>query len=272
MKTIKHKTYGDVSSWKLGVSLAGKPVMTSLFYMVDHLVIDTGIAHLRKEVLDLLEGRQPAKVLLTHCHEDHSANAAAIRDRFQVDVFGHPYTVIKMASKQIILPYQRLLWGKAQRLEMKEVPPVIESDRYRFQTIHTPGHSKDHTVYLEAEQGWLFSGDLYLADKIKYFRADENIYDELGSLKNILSFDFDTLFCCHNPQTEGVKQKLQTKLDYLENFVGEIRSLLDRGMTEKEIIEQLDRKDDRMIKWITMGNMSFANMVRTTVRHHPEKG
>ncbi len=269
MKTIKQKTYGDVSSWELGVSFIGKPLMTSIFYMLDGLVIDTGIAHMRKDVLGLLEDRKPQKVLLTHCHEDHSANALAIQDRFKVDVLGHPYTVVKMARKQIILPYQRLLWGKSQRLEMVEVPAIIESNQYRLQPIPTPGHSKDHTVYLEEENGWLFSGDLYLADKIKYFRADENIYDQLCSLKNILTFEFDTLFCGHNPQTENVKQKLQTKLDYLENFVGEIQGLLDNGMLEKEIIEARDRKDDWMIKRFTMGNMSFANMVQTTVHHRP---
>jgi len=74
------------------------------------------------------------------------------------------------------------------------------------------GWVKDHTVYLEEENGRLFSGDLYLGDHIKYFRSDERLIDQITSLKKILKFDFDALFCAHNPRLENGRARLKNKL------------------------------------------------------------
>ena len=64
----------------------------------------------------------------------------------------------------------------------------------------------------------------------------------------------------------GGKQKLQSKLAYLADFTGTVKSMADKGMSEKEIIRSLDKGDDKLLKLITMGNMSFGNMVRSTLR------
>jgi hypothetical protein len=37
-------------------------------------------------------------------------------------------------------------------------------------------------------------------------------------------------------------------------------------MKRSEIIRQMDRRQDRFIKFFTMGNASFANMIRFTIR------
>jgi len=268
MKTVKYQKFGEVEFWEFGYNPFGKPLMTSIFYLIDRVVIDTAFTRVRTEVLDVLESKHPEKVLLTHCHEDHSGNALAIKNRFQIDVYGHPLTIKKMAAKQIIFPYQRILWGKAQRMDALEIPSIIETNRYRLRPIHVPGHSKDMTVYLEEKNGWLFSGDLFIGTNMKMFRADEHIANQISSLKKILTWDFDTLFCSHNPQLEKGKLKISEKLGYLENLVGEVQLQVKKGVPEKEIIRAMDRKHDRVIKWFTMGNMSFANMIRSAVRDY----
>jgi len=58
-------------------------------------------------------------------------------------------------------------------LEMELFPEKIESVLGEMVPVHTPGHAKDHTIYFLQDAGVLFSGDLYLADKIKFFRSDE---------------------------------------------------------------------------------------------------
>jgi hypothetical protein len=42
--------------------------------------------------------------------------------------------------------------------------------------------------------------------------------------------------------------------------------LYRRGYPLREIIKRLDPKTDRRVKWITMGNASFANMVRSALK------
>jgi glyoxylase-like metal-dependent hydrolase (beta-lactamase superfamily II) len=149
---------------------------------------------------------------------------------------------------------------------MNILPPVIESTRISLLPIHTPGHSLDHTSYLEKNEGWLFSGDLYLSSRIRYFRADETMDDTIRSLRNVLSLDFQTLFCAHNPALADGKKKIREKLDFLENFSGEVVTLLDRGFREKEIMGALPCKEVALVKLFTMGNVSLANMVRATIR------
>jgi hypothetical protein len=74
------------------------------------------------------------------------------------------------------------------------------------------------------------------------------------------------LFCAHNPVLKNGKDRLGRKLAYLEDLTGSVRYLSNRGLPEKEIIRRLDRRQDRFVKLVTMGNASFANMVRSAIR------
>jgi glyoxylase-like metal-dependent hydrolase (beta-lactamase superfamily II) len=269
MKIIKHHRFFDVDAFEMGYMPIGKPLMTAYFFILDHLVIDTGIPHLRKEVLTILAEKHPAKALLTHCHEDHSGNAGAIKGGFGIDVLGHPYTALKMNQKLITLQYQKLVWGQAENVAVLPCPQSIETKNHTLKAIHTPGHSKDHTAYLDTQTGYLFSGDLYLADRIKIFRKDENIHDEIGSLKTILTHDFDALFCAHNPQLRNGRARIEAKLDFLENIVSEAREFNETGLPLREIVLKMRKSSDRFIRWFTMGNVCYGHMIRSALYDTP---
>jgi glyoxylase-like metal-dependent hydrolase (beta-lactamase superfamily II) len=142
---------------------------------------------------------------------------------------------------------------------------AVETDRFRFMPIETPGHSQDHIVLWEKQHGWLFAGDLYLGERIKYYRSDEHLGDQIASLKKVLALEFDTLFCAHNPCLANGKSKFRNKLQFLEEFYGQVKILAAKGFSEKAIIKTLDPAKDRFVKWITLGNVSFANMVRSAM-------
>ena len=146
-------------------------------------MVDTGLAHMGREVQGVAQKVGIRKAILTHHHEDHSGNAALLKDRLNVAVYGHPLAVSKMKRDFRIFPYQHYMWGKSAPLQMAVVPEVTETAHFRLKAVHTPGHSKDHVVYFDADRGILFSGDLYLSDRIKYFRADEVIADQIESLE-----------------------------------------------------------------------------------------
>jgi glyoxylase-like metal-dependent hydrolase (beta-lactamase superfamily II) len=266
MKTTKKYQFGDVCGFELGFSKVGQPLMTVYCFVAGNILIDTGQSHMRKTVLDIARKHQICAVLLTHHHEDHSGNAAAIRQEFDIPVMAHSLTINKMRHSYKIFPYQHWVWGAT-------TPVILDSfssDFYayknlKFQPIHTPGHSKDHTVFLEINNGWLFSGDLYLGDRIKYFRADEKIYEQIRSLKNIMAYDFNALFCCHNPRPENGKKHLAAKLQFLEDFYGQVSILADQGLDDKTIMRQLHLKEQQMIKLICFGNVSMRNMVRSVI-------
>lgn len=265
MKIINVKKLGKVDAFELGYGFLGQPIMNVHFFLVDDVCIDTAQPLMRKPFLEIIRDRKINQVILTHFHEDHSGNAASVQREKNVPIFGHPITVRKMKDGFRILPYQYLMWGPSQKLDMKILPSVIESNFISLIPIHTPGHSKDHTSYLEKNEGWLFSGDLYLAPRIKYFRADERIDDTIHSLQKVLALDFQTLFCAHNPELADGKTKIRAKLEFLKNFYGEVVTLYERGLNEKEIIKYLPYKEVSFVKIGTMGNVSLANMVRSTI-------
>ena len=265
MNLVKKSAFGEIEAIRLGFGPLGPPLMSVFLYVVDGLVIDTGQRNMQKVVVELFKQRKLQQILLTHHHEDHSGNASVLSKRHNISVTGHPQTVEKLRAGFNILPYQHYVWGKTDVVEATPFGSMIETDRFKLLPIHTPGHSKDHTAYLEEKNGWLFSGDLYLADRIKYFRADERLIDQITSLKKVIEFDFDVLFCAHNPCLENGRARLKNKLQFLENLYGNIHLLIDKGLSQKAIIKRLDTKSDRWVKWITMGNVSFANAVRSVI-------
>jgi glyoxylase-like metal-dependent hydrolase (beta-lactamase superfamily II) len=265
MNIIKTDYFGEVEGIRLGYGPIGPPLMSVFMYVVDGLVIDTGQHHMQKYVIEQLKDKKLNQIILTHHHEDHSGNAAAIQKKYCIDVSGHSLTAKKLRSGFKILPYQHYLWGKAPPVEVNALDSPIATDRFKFKPIHTPGHSKDHTVYFEEQNGWLFSGDLYLAERIKYFRADENFLDQIHSLRKVLEFDFEVLFCSHNPCLKKGKSKLRNKLQFLEDLYGRIHASIEEGLSKKAIVKKLNVHNDRLAKWLTLGNISFAHMIKSAI-------
>jgi glyoxylase-like metal-dependent hydrolase (beta-lactamase superfamily II) len=263
MNLVKKTTFGEVEAIRLGFGPIGPPLMSVFLYVVDGLVIDTGQHNMQKAVIDLLGEKKLDQVLLTHHHEDHSGNASAICRQHHIEAYGHPLGVEKMATGFRILPYQRFIWGRAETISLLPLGPVVISNRYNLVPVHSPGHSKDHTVFWEKNYGWLFSGDLYLGPKIKFFRSDENIIEQIESLKKVLKLDFDALFCAHNPCPQNGKSKLKQKLQFLEDIVGQVQNLKTAGITPSAIYRQVDPGIDKWVKLMTMGNVSFVNMLRS---------
>lgn len=250
----------------MGFAYIGKPFMTTIFYSIGNILIDTGLSHMRKETVAIAQSKKVDCVLLTHHHEDHSGNVAAIMKEKQIPAYGHPKTIEKMRDGFNILMYQHLIWGKAGIANILPYPSIIETGEFSLIPIHAPGHSKDHTIFFEKNRGWLFSGDLYLGSKIKYFRADENLNDTLNSLREVLKIDFDSLFCAHNPREHNGHSALQMKLEYLENFCGEVARLLGSGLSEKEVIKKMSKQEVRFVKMLTFGNVSFGQMVHKAIQ------
>lgn len=84
-----YKFHKGIRGVELGWSFAGQPLMTVYCYMFGSVMIDTGQSHMEKEVVAIARHNEIKRIFLTHHHEDHSGNAAAIQRLPGVDVFGH---------------------------------------------------------------------------------------------------------------------------------------------------------------------------------------
>ncbi len=268
MEVCEYNDFKGIKGFKLGWSLFGPPLMTVYCYIFGDLMVDTGQSHMQKHVLQIADDNNIKRIFLTHHHEDHSGNAAALKHVLGAQVFGHSLTKEKMKAGFAVLPYQKYVWGKTHPLKLKTLPEKIETIAGDMIPVHTPGHSKDHTVYLLEKDGVLFSGDLYLADKIKFFRSDEDMGIQIESLKKVLKLDFHTLLCNHSPRLEHGKERMESKLGFLEDLYGSIIMLWEKGYLEKQIFKVLKLKEDYFIKYFCCGNVSMINGVRSAVRHY----
>ncbi|MBF0573083.1 MAG: MBL fold metallo-hydrolase [Desulfamplus sp.] len=265
------KTYqlnNSITALKLGWSLAGPPLMTVYCYLFGDTMIDTGQSHMGRDVVSIARDNRIKQIFLTHHHEDHSGNAAAIQTLDGADVFGHDLSIEKLKTPYSILPYQKYVWGKTTPLTLKPFPEEIETVLGKMFPIHTPGHSKDHTILFLPDKGIIFSGDIYLGDRIKFFRADEDIGTQIKSLKKLSHLNFDILLCAHNPKQERGKEHIFLKLNFLENLYGDIIELWKKGLSEKQIFSSLKLKESHLVKYFCFGNVSMMNGVRSAIRHY----
>ncbi len=141
MRFLKTSFFNEINAYQLGWSLFGRPMMMVYCYTIGDLMVDTAQAHMRKEVLQIAGDNHIQRIYLTHHHEDHSGNAAAIKQSFSAHVYGHPITVKKMSVPFKILPYQKYMWGKADPLFAENTPKRIETSLGDMVPVHTPGHS-----------------------------------------------------------------------------------------------------------------------------------
>jgi glyoxylase-like metal-dependent hydrolase (beta-lactamase superfamily II) len=266
MHIVEHLKFGALEGWRLGYGPVGRPLMTVCCYLAGGVLVDTGQSHMGPYLLEALARRPLEAVVLTHHHEDHSGNAARIAARFGVPVWGHALTAGKLARPFPIQPYQHLVWGAARPTSVRVCSGSLEAGRSALTLLHTPGHSKDHTVYLDRGNGRLFAGDLFIGERIKFFRADEDMGAQIASLRRVLEEDFDALFCAHNPRPTKGREALQAKLGFLEELRGQVARLHAQGLSEGAIVRRLDPRKDRLVKAITLGNASFAQMIRSTLR------
>jgi glyoxylase-like metal-dependent hydrolase (beta-lactamase superfamily II) len=252
--------------YKVGVSYLGKAVKPVHFFEIDGLLIDTGPSLAKSAISKTVKQLGISKIILTHTHEDHSGNAASLKQLTGAPVYGHILTMEIMAKGFDILPYQKAMFGPAERVPIRPVDRKIETDSYSFEVIHTPGHAPEHIALYERNKGWLFSGDLFVAEKIKFFRKHESMSEQIKSLKKLARLDFDLLFCNHNPQMKEGKPKLIRKLHYFEELYGQIKEQHNKGLNTDEIMKAVKIEKSLPIELLTYKDVSARYLVTSVTR------
>lgn len=234
---------------------------TCLVYRLGTTLIDTGPPNQFRRVCDFANARPLTQILLTHHHEDHCGNAARLTAELQSPVLAPRAALQFLADGFQVHLYRRLVWGKPRRVRAAPLPDEIDAGAgFRLQPIATPGHSIDMTCFLEPDEGWLFSGDLFVTAKPRYLRKDEDVNQTVSSLRGLLQFEFGTLFCAHRGLVRDARSKVAAKLNYLTELRQEVRERRRQGDTPAAITRQLLGKED-FLSWFSGGHFSKRNLV-----------
>lgn len=268
MKVVRDFRHGPVRYWQMGFNPFGPPKMHVYAYLLDGCLIDTGMTWVRKELGSALSGLAVSRIALTHHHEDHSGNAAYLSDFKSCKIYGSELCRQILQAPPRVEPARWLTWGQNKAVDITafDDEASFTSEKYRFDIIPIPGHALDQVGYYVKKEGWFFSGDLYVHDRINIFMKDECIYQQIDSIQDILALDFDILFCGHRPILKGAKQHLVNKLNYLSEFRDSVISLDHEGRSISEIMSVLGMKEKRMIKALSLGQLSTSNMIKSVLR------
>jgi glyoxylase-like metal-dependent hydrolase (beta-lactamase superfamily II) len=265
---IKITSFGPVTRFDLSRTLLAKGRYWTTAYWVDGLVIDTGCAHSAPELLQALADMPVSCIVNTHSHEDHiGANGALQKSRQGLTIRAHPSALTVLSeprAAQPLYPYRRLFWGWPEPSLASAVRDgdVLATEHYRFRVVFTPGHSPDHLCLYETEQGWLFSGDLFVGGQDRALRQGQDIWLTIESLKCIAALPARTLF----PGSARVRQdpvsELQRRITYLEDLGGQVLRFHEKGYGVGEIVRRLCGPP-MWVEAVTLGHFSRRQLVKS---------
>ena len=264
---FREEALGPIRSMEMGRVFFGKVGLTVRAYMIGDTLVDTGISCMARRIAKLSQERGIRKALITHHHEDHSGNASSLLNE-GIEVWSSQQTQPILQHGFPLRFYQHMIWGKAPPCDTKPLAQEVQLGQYEGQVIEAPGHCDDQVVFFVPQEGWVFSGDAFLHEKVKFFRSDEDFYQTIHSLERILGLDFEALFCAHRPRMTRGKEALRQKLMWLREVEERTKALHQQGLSNKEITSQIFPKTQRYPLNMTWGDASSRNII-DAILHGP---
>ncbi len=262
---IRAETYGEIVHLRLTRTVLGRPLFWTGAYLVDGLLLDCGPPATARELLRALEGRRVDGLVLTHHHEDHVGAAPLLHAARGLVPRVHGEGVALLEHGFVQENYRRLVWGRPPRFRAEALGADVEGRSTRFRVVHSPGHSVDHVCLFEPERGWLFTGDLFLAERLRYLRSDEELDRLIASLEEVGRLPAQEVFCAHRGRVRGGVAALRRKTEHLRSLRQRVLDLLEEGLPEGEVARRAIGPEGPM-SWFSLGRFSVRNFVRSIAR------
>jgi glyoxylase-like metal-dependent hydrolase (beta-lactamase superfamily II) len=262
---ILPEAHGPLTFLRIARRVLGRPVYWTGAYYVEGVLVDCGPPATARELLRYLEGRPLDALLLTHHHEDHMGGAALLRARRGVVARADPAALPLLARGFVQEGYRRLAWGRPPRVEAEPVAAEVVAGPLRLRPVRTPGHAPDHLCFHEPDREWLFTGDLFLAERLRFLRSDEDLDALIASLETVARLPLRQVFCAHRGPVRDGPAALRRKAENLRALRERIAELLRQGLPEAEVARRTVGPEG-FLTWFSRGRFSARNFVRAVAR------
>lgn len=259
---LKISQLDNVTQFRMARTILGRNLYYVAAYLVDGLLVDTGFNYLAEQFFQTVCDKNIEQIVNTHHHEDHVGANYLFEQRRQLQAFAHVDALPLIAKPPVKLkPYRNVVWGVPQPAHPRAIGAKLSTAKYNFQVLHLPGHSPDHIGLYEPQQGWLFSGDLFLSVKVRVLRADEDIAASIASLRQAVALPLQYLFCGSGKILAHPAEVLQKKLAFYEELQGRAMALHQKGWELDKIRDAVLGKEG-VWPLMSQGEFSKLNLVR----------
>jgi len=262
--SIRVERFDDVVRLRLQ-SVAGRAIGLDVSaYVVRGIMIDTGFHRARRRVIEAAQSLGVRGVIVTHWHEDHAGNVAALAER-GMPMLVRSDTEAVLRQRPPIQLYRHVFWGYPPAL----VSALTKFDPSGLEGIHTPGHSTDHQIVWDAETRTLFSGDLWLGVRARVLHSTEDPYVLLESLRRASGLQPHRMFDAHRGFVEHPIRALDAKMRWLETTLHDIERRVHEGWSDRAIVRDV-LGGEEFAALVSRGDYSRRNLVRAVRRHAAE--
>jgi glyoxylase-like metal-dependent hydrolase (beta-lactamase superfamily II) len=203
-------------------------------------VIDPGpvLAEHIAALLAGLAGERVTHILITHTHRDHSPAARMLKEATGAPTFGFgPHMGGKPGEP-----------GAEEGGDWDFVPDValrdgdaIDGAGWRFEAVHTPGHTSNHICFALLDRGVLFSGDHVMGWSTSVISPpDGDMGAYLASLDKLLPRADKVYWPTHGPAIGEPQRHVRAFIAHRREREAAIMDCLSRG------IERIDAIVDRL--------------------------
>lgn len=264
---IKVNQFEEVIQIKMGREMGGQVLYWVAAYLVDGLLIDTGCKHTAEELVKFLEGKNLKFAVNTHYHEDHIGANYTLKQKFGIEIFAPRESVSLINQVPKLYPYQETVWGYPEPTEVNCLPEKIETDHFHFDVVEIPGHCKGHVALVEPEKGWCFSGDLFISERPRVIRFEENITEITRSMRKLVDLKTNrlVLFTSIGEVVQDGRNALQACIEYFQDLSQRAKQLEKKGLSISAIRDELLGRESSLVR-LTDGQFSSENLIRAVLR------
>ena len=197
-------------------------------------------------LVQALAGERVTHILVTHTHRDHSPAAAPLKVATGAPTYGFgPHAGGKRGET-----------GSEEGGDWDFVPDVVVRDGdqitgagWRFEAVHTPGHTSNHLCFALPDQGILFSGDHVMGWSTSVIAPpDGDMASYMAALDKLLSRGDRVYWPTHGPaitepkahvrafiahrreREEGIRVCLAAEIGHIDQIVARLYAGLQPGL------------------------------------------
>jgi len=264
---LKATQVGDVTEIKMGRSIDGE---TALYwvaaYLIGGILIDTGCDYSKKELAEFLKDKRVSLIINTHHHEDHIGGNALLAKQVGLKALAHTEAIPLMSRMYDLYPFQVEIWGYPEPSTAAPIGTAVKEGDVSLRVIETPGHCRDHISLFEEERRVLFSGDIWVGERPKVARVEEDVSELISDLRKFEDLKPKIMFASLGKVVPEPQHVIKRTRAYLEETRNEIRRLHSEGKSSEQILAELFGRES-VLAQATQNQLSTKIFIESFLRN-----